>query len=154
MPRCRRPAVQGVAAAAVIGGVLLVGGCYGERPGDFGTPGLRPPVASAVTVGNADSGKTVRVKIGQDLQVVLTGGYWTFKGSSAPIVLKQDGAPIQLPRSPANCPPGLGCTPLELRFTALAPGTAVVRAGRTTCGEALRCTGERGRFSVTVVVDR
>jgi hypothetical protein len=37
-------------------------------------------------------------------------------------------------------------------FLALAPGTAVITASRTTCGEALRCTASQRHFSVTIVV--
>jgi hypothetical protein len=38
------------------------------------------------------------------------------------------------------------------RFGALRPGRAVVTAHRTSCGEAMGCAGDSGRFSVTVVV--
>jgi hypothetical protein len=132
---------------AILEAALLVAGCAG-------TPGTPSPRASETTVGNADSGKTVRLGRGQALRVVLTGGYWTFQGSSAPSVLKQNGPPTELSPSPGNCPPGLGCAPLTARFTAIAPGTARIRADRTTCGEARRCTGDEGTFSVTVVVTR
>jgi hypothetical protein len=59
-----------------------------------------------------------------------------------------------MPR-PSSCPqniPGLGCIPIQTKFTALADGKAVIRASRTSCGEALRCSPDRTRFSVMVVV--
>jgi hypothetical protein len=138
-------------APAALAAALLVSGCAGTAT-PASTPTPRPPSERAV--GNADSGKTVRLRPGQAMRVVLTGGYWTFQGSSAPSVLRQNGPPTELPPSPDNCPPGLGCTPLAARFTAVAAGTAQVRAGRTSCGEARRCTGDEGTFSVTVVVAR
>lgn len=134
--------------AALAAAVLIASCAAGTTAGG---PSPRPPERA---VGNADSGKTVRLSRGQALRVVLTGGYWTFRGSSAPSVLKQNGPPTELSPSPSNCPPGLGCAPLAARFTAISPGTARIRADRTTCGEARRCTGNEGGFSVTVVVTR
>ena len=37
-------------------------------------------------------------------------------------------------------------------FSALRAGRAVVTAHRTSCGEALRCTGNQGSYAVTVMV--
>jgi hypothetical protein len=108
----------------------------------------------AVTVArDGASGKTVQMQVGDRLELILSSDYWTVRGSSAPAVLRQDGPSKRLPR-PGTCSeiPGLGCTPLKTSFTALAAGTAVITARRTTCGEALRCVGDRGRFIVTVVV--
>jgi hypothetical protein len=136
-----------VSAAAA----LLAAGC---TSGIAGPPTPASPRSSVTTVSNSDSGRTIHLAMGQRLTVVLSGGYWTFAPSPDPAVLRQDRGPTLLPRSPANCPPGLGCSPIEVRFTAVSPGTTQVRAGRTTCGEALRCTGDRGRFAVTVDVDR
>jgi hypothetical protein len=34
----------------------------------------------------------------------------------------------------------------------LKAGTATVSASRVSCGEALRCTGKQGSYSVTIVV--
>jgi hypothetical protein len=59
-----------------------------------------------------------------------------------------------MPR-PSSCPeniPGLGCIPIQMKFTARADGRAVIKASRTSCGEALRCGPHHTRFTVTVVV--
>jgi hypothetical protein len=39
-----------------------------------------------------------------------------------------------------------------MKFTALADGKAVIKASRTSCGEAMRCGPRHTRFTVTVLV--
>jgi hypothetical protein len=50
--------------------------------------------------------------------------------------------------------PGAGCNPLRTVFTARGPGSAIIAASRTSCGEALRCGRRNGSFWVTVIVAR
>ena len=100
------------------------------------------------------NGTTVPVAVGGGVELVLSSSYWDVAGSSAPRVLRQDGPATPMPR-PSSCPaniPGLGCIPIQMKFTALAVGKAVIKASRTSCGEALRCSPDRTRFTVTVVV--
>lgn len=106
-----------------------------------------------VAVLDAANGKTISAVVGGTVELTLSSSYWNVAGSSAPRILRQDGQPKLLPR-PASCPPipGLGCTPIRVDFTALAPGTAVISASRTTCGEAMRCVKQPTKFKLTVVV--
>ena len=106
-----------------------------------------------VAVRDAANGKTISAVVGGTVELTLSSSYWNVAGSSAPRILRQDGQPKLLPR-PASCPPipGLGCTPVRVGFTALAPGTAVISASRTTCGEALRCVKQPTKFTLTVIV--
>jgi hypothetical protein len=100
------------------------------------------------------NGTTLSLRVGDSVKLILASSYWNVAGSSATRVLRQDGAAVLLPR-PHSCPaiPGLGCTPIRVVFTALSRGTAVVKASRTTCGEALRCVGKHAtRFMLTVLV--
>lgn len=103
---------------------------------------------------DASNGKTVRIGVGDQLTLILASSYWKIRGSSAPGVLRQRGPVKLLAPSPSSCPPGVGCRPVQAHFTALAPGTAVITAHRTTCGEALACSGSRGRFRLTVIVGK
>jgi hypothetical protein len=114
-------------------------------PGSAGT-------AAVVNVGDKDKGHTVTVHQGQRVALVLTGGYWQVAGSSAPAVVRQDGAPSYLSPSPASCAPGMGCRPQETDFTALSVGTATLTASRTSCGEARPCTAGQGSYRVTISV--
>jgi hypothetical protein len=103
--------------------------------------------------GNAN-GTMVPVAAGDRVELILSSSYWHVAGSSTPSVLRQDGPATPMPR-PGTCPaniPGLGCVPIQVKFTALADGKAVIKASRTTCGEAMGCRPGQTRFSVTVVV--
>lgn len=141
------PRHRALAASATV--ALLTAGCAAGKPG---THTSASPGTSPATVNNSDSGRTVHLARGQQLVVVLTGGYWTFGPSPDPTVMRPDRGPTLLAPSPADCPPGLGCSPIEVRFTAISAGTTQIRASRTTCGEARRCTGNQGRFAVVVDV--
>jgi hypothetical protein len=46
----------------------------------------------------------------------------------------------------------MGCGTVTAVFHALKPGQATISASRTTCGEALLCTGSAGAYEVTIVV--
>ena len=98
-----------------------------------------------------DKGTTVTLHVGDRLKVVLASTYWTIHPASKPAVLQTDGKQVTTPR-PKGCVPGGGCGTASRMFTAVAKGTTTVSASRTSCGEALPCTGGNGKFSVTVVV--
>jgi hypothetical protein len=100
---------------------------------------------------DASNGSTVKIAVGDKLEVVLASSYWNFRGSSSPLVLRQMG-PAELLKATRTCVPGGGCRPKRVIYRALKPGKAVISAHRVTCGEALACTGERGQFTITVVV--
>lgn len=155
------PALRRLMAGAAV--ALLLAGC-GTAVSAAGSPGPRArgtaasvnpngPSGAATIARDDANGKTVHVGVGDRLDLILSSDYWSVRGSSAPAVLRQDGPTSRLPR-PSTCPaiPGLGCTPEQTSFTALAPGIAVITASRASCGEALRCVGDQGRFRVIVVV--
>jgi hypothetical protein len=106
-----------------------------------------------IVVRDAANGKAVSARTGDRIELILSSSYWQVTGSSAPGVLRQDGPPVLLSR-PSSCPaiPGLGCTPVRTDFTARADGKAVITAGRSSCGEALRCGPGQTQFTVIVVV--
>ena len=113
-----------------------------------------PVAGGAVIVVRDDAnGKTVSARAGDRIELILSSSYWHVTGSSAPRVLRQDGPPVLLSR-PKSCPhiPGLGCTPVQADFTALTDGRAVITARRSACGEALRCSPDQSRFTVSVVI--
>jgi hypothetical protein len=51
-----------------------------------------------------------------------------------------------------NCVPGEGCGTVSASFRAAKPGTAILEAGRTTCGEARGCVNGEGAYQVTISV--
>ena len=95
-----------------------------------------------------DGGK-VTLRLGQKLRVVLHSTYWELKPLSGPTVLRRIGEPVVNPKS--GCVPGQGCGTVTVTYIAKAAGSAVVTAERTSCGEAMGCTGDAGRFTLMVV---
>ena len=143
----RRFAIVTAAVAAV-----TAAGC-GAAPASPPAPHARGGQLVIVIRDNAN-GTMVPIAAGDRVELILSSSYWDVAGSSAPSVLRQDGPASPMPR-PSSCPaniPGLGCIPIQMKFTALADGKAVIKASRTTCGEAMRCRPDQTRFTVTVVV--
>lgn len=117
-----------------------------------GTATTQPDASSATgSVGDRDNGTTVRLRAGARLRVVLSSTYWNFDPSSNPEVLGSNGAPTIDPQL-KGCVIGAGCGTVTATFTATARGSAIVTATRTTCGEALACTGSQGHYTITVIV--
>ncbi len=115
------------------------------------TPSTHPrPKTVTKTVTDRDKGKTVTLHVGDRLKVVLASTYWTILGGSPTVLLA--GKQVTTP-SRNVCVPGGGCGTASETFTAHGKGRSTVNASRTSCGEALRCTGGKGEFSVTVVVN-
>ncbi|HXM58436.1 MAG TPA: hypothetical protein VOB72_23755 [Candidatus Dormibacteraeota bacterium] len=156
MPRL----IEGTAAAVLAAALLAACGAAGSgqppaSPGPGATGGVTlhtPPTIGArtVTARDQDNGHAVSVRVGDRLQLVLGSTYWKLDGSSDEAVLRPAAAPAVSP-SP-GCVPGEGCGTVSGQFDAIAPGRADVTASRTSCGEAMACTGGQGSYRVTVVV--
>jgi hypothetical protein len=65
-------------------------------------------------------------------------------------VLRIVGRPKVTPRP--GCVPGAGCGTAVAVYRAMGAGHATVKATRSSCGEAMGCTGSKGRFALRVVV--
>jgi hypothetical protein len=157
------------AVAILAAGLLTACGAVGA-PHAAGSPSVSPASVSAppaspvvplhtpptngprtLVVGDQDNGHAVSVRAGERLQLVLTSTYWRVDGSSDPNVLRPAGQPAVSPQV-TGCVPGAGCGTVTALFDAVAPGRADVSAKRTSCGEALSCTGNLGFYRVTVMV--
>ncbi len=122
------------------------------RPAHGSPPVAAPSPAAGIAVDESANGRTITLHVGARLTVVLHNTYWEFAPASDPAVLAADGMPVVTPAGPVACVPGAGCGTVTAAFSARSTGRAVVRASRTTCGEAVRCVGGRGDFEVAVVV--
>ncbi len=131
-----------IAVAAVI---VPLAGC-GSHTSSVTNP-------QVIAVHDSANGTTVSARVGDTVVLTLSSSYWHVAGSSAPRILRQYGPAALLPR-PSDCPaiPGLGCVPIRVTFKALTDGTAIVKASRTICGEALRCGKQATHFTLTVLV--
>jgi hypothetical protein len=149
----RPPRTAALAAAAT---AALVAACGAPA---VVTPTVAPQATAAASsppasreVSDGDRGTTVTLRTGGALRVVLHSTYWEIDPASDPAVLRSDGEQTYAPDPPGRCVPGGGCGTVTRGFHAVQPGRAVVTAHRTSCGEALRCTGDAGTWSVTVLV--
>jgi hypothetical protein len=142
-----RPSSALPAAVAAVIAVTIPAAACGTATG------ANHPVPRTIVVHDNGNGRTVSMRAGDSLELILSSSYWNVTGSSAPRVLRQEGDTVLMQR-PSTCPhiPGLGCTPERTDFKALTSGKAVITANRTSCGEALRCVGRATRFELTVVV--
>jgi hypothetical protein len=133
---------------AALASVALAAGCgtarHSHQPGNPQPPRL-------FTERDKSNGTTIHVAVGDKVVLILGSTYWNFAGSSAPHVVRQIG-PVTLMHTTRTCVPGQGCRPKRATYKALSRGTAIITAHRVACGEALACTGKRGRFRLTVVV--
>ncbi|HVC68560.1 MAG TPA: hypothetical protein VND44_13275 [Acidimicrobiales bacterium] len=150
---------------AVVGSILLVvvpaAGCGGtaargpSRPAttNVGSSTSLPPVPPSGTVRltEAGDGRSVTVARGGTVQLVLHSTYWTVTPPPDAAVLRAEGAPVVVPEA-GHCVVGQGCGTVTATWTALAPGTATVAAGRTVCGEAQACGPGQRTFRVEVTV--
>jgi hypothetical protein len=129
--------------AVVVAAALAALGCGGAASSGTAVP--RVPVVVTET----DNGRTLTVVSGTQLVVTLHSTYWSFGTAPNSAVLNEVGQPVA---SPGSCPPGVGCGQVTATFTAVGPGRADVTASRSSCGEALSCTGGSGSFRVSIVV--
>jgi hypothetical protein len=146
---------RGVAILALVLAAAGGAGCGTSDPvahpaSTAARPAPHPP--ALVVERDGSNGTMVHVRVGDRVELVLDNLYWTVRGSSAPAVLRQDGASTRRPAGPGHCLAGMGCGQLRTYFTARAAGRSVITAHRVSCGEAMRCIGAQGRFSLTVVV--
>lgn len=123
--------------------------------------GLNSAQASAVTVlSETNASKTVVVKLGAKVDLTLHSMYWQFAAPAKSSSLTSKGKPTLKPIFPGpNAPRGCqvvgsGCGSQSWHFVATKVGLTHLVASRTTCGEAMRCTGTSGSYTVTVRVAR
>jgi hypothetical protein len=106
----------------------------------------------SLTVSEPDNGRTLAVTRGTQIVLRLHNTHWSVRRSSNSTVVKETGRERRLPAPFEKCLPGIGCGTVVADFQAVGRGSAELSARRTTCGEALRCTGGRGRFEVRIRV--
>jgi hypothetical protein len=152
------PITQVRSTVAVVSLGLLLAAC---SAGSAATPSA--PVASSVgatpaatasdrQVSEADNGRSVAVTVGSEVTLLLGNTYWQVQGSSDPAVLALVSGPTASAAGLTACVSGAGCGTVTSVFRALTPGHATITASRTTCGEALMCSGTAGAYEVTIVV--
>ena len=148
--KSRRPTLGRRSAVLALLLAALACACGGtdSASSSTGTGAKRLPPLRA---GEHQDGRTLTLRRGQHLVVVLHSTYWEFAPSSNPGVLRAAGAPKTVPH-PSGCVPGEGCGTVTAVYVARRRGAAVVAASRTSCGEALRCSADAGSYVLHVRV--
>ena len=102
--------------------------------------------------------QSISVHVGRTISLTLHSMYWTLKTQAKSSPLSAKGSPIFKsvlpgPTAPNGCKiVGSGCGTQTWKFRAGKIGTAHLIATRTTCGEAMQCTGTNRRFEVTIKI--
>ncbi len=154
-----RNLITSIRSTVVLMGLgLMLAACSAGGSAPPSTPLPSPveatPVASGsdLQIDETNNGGSVAVAVGSEVTLKLGSTYWQVQGSSDPAVLALVPGPTTPGAAPMACVPGAGCGTVTAVFRALAPGSATITASRTTCGEALLCTGAAGTYKVTVDV--
>jgi hypothetical protein len=147
----RPPRVPTLSIVALVGVGLFLAACtVGSAASPFGPSPVATSSHQQVT--EADNGHNVTVAVGSEITLELGNTYWQVQGGSDPAVLALVSGPTASGAAPSACLPGMGCGTVTAVFRALTPGQATITASRTTCGEAVLCTGSAGAYAVTIVV--
>ena len=107
--------------------------------------------AGAVELSEADAGRTVALRVGDTVTVVLHQTYWEMAAPAPAEPVRETAAPVVAPRL-QGCVPGGGCGTVTTAYVAVAAGSAAIGAHRQTCGEAMTCTPDQQDWQVTIVV--
>jgi hypothetical protein len=106
---------------------------------------------AVVSLSEASNGHAVIVAPGARLSVTLHSTYWSIPKLPSSGVLSQVGT-TKTVGVLQGCVPGQGCGTVTAHYVAAKAGVVRLRATRTTCGEAMRCTGDKGVWWVVVRV--
>ena len=98
------------------------------------------------------NGKTIHMSVGQSLELDLHNTYWEIESIPKSAVISLVKSSVMVDPPGVSCVPGQGCGVVQAVYRARTAGTVTLHASRSTCGEALRCSPEESKFSVTVVV--
>lgn len=106
-----------------------------------------------VVVGDGSNGSRLTLHDGDTLVVRLHSTYWNIATPRPGDVLRLvDRAVHAVPLDSHRCMPGMGCGTVVATFLVQHTGHGEVVASRTSCGEALACTGAQSRYALTLVV--
>ena len=129
--------------------MLVVAGCA-RAP--LGTQIPVPSGPRSITLTSDLSGTTAHAPTGDLVHVRLTGTQWTFDPPTGDVLVTKGPSVVSAGANCSTAVVGEGCGTTTATFHAVTPGTAVIHATRTTCGEARRCTGSEGDFTITLAV--
>ncbi len=116
--------------------------------------------ATVRTLNENSANKVYAVKVGSHLTLTLHSMYWSLTSVPKSSGVAQVGGVLSKPilpgpTAPNGCGlPGMGCGTQTWNFVAKKVGTFSIAASRTSCGEALQCTGTQGEYVVRIQVKK
>ena len=132
----------------VVASLAVVAGLASEAPA------VASP-ASVVALSESSNGHTVSVRTGTHLTLTLHSTYWTLTpllGRSPVTLLGKVSTVGTLPSAGSGCVPGQGCGTVIAHYVARHVGQLRLRATRTSCGEALKCSAAQSVWTVLIRV--
>ena len=105
-----------------------------------------PPTMSETVITNDDNNKTIMIKSGSIVKIVLSSTYWQLDKPSTSL-LQPEGDPIYAPDRSIKIP-GMGAGTVTEVYKVESTGNATITALRGSCGEARPCAPDQARFSV------
>lgn len=141
-------------AVMILLGAGLVGGCASTPSTTTNTTASATntgaPIPQPADITELANHGTVRLRIGQVVQLSLSSTYWSDPVSSMTDIVANDGPVSRV--AGGRCPIGGGCGTVSARFRATHAGTVRLQAHRSSCGEVLNCSPSQRQFTVTIVV--
>ncbi len=111
--------------------------------------------SATVVLSESSNGRTIAVNPGAHLTLTLHSAYWSvirLPKQTTVIELGKTTTVGVLPGATSGCVAGQGCGTVTARFVAGGSGRVRLRATRTSCGEALRCTPSQSLWTVVIRV--
>ena len=142
-----------LAALIVTGGCGVASSTTGTTPTTptTATESSVPPSPHVVRLSEGAEGQTIQVSRGEGIVLTLHNTYWRIAAPEGG-VLTQIGTQQDSPAPAGTCLAGVGCGTVQARFVAAAPGSVMLTASRTSCGEAMACGPGEGSYAVHLVV--
>ncbi len=110
---------------------------------------------TSVALNESSNGRSVVGAVGTRLNLTLHSTYWSLVSTKTAPDLRQIGHTTVkgvAPNGAGHCVPGQGCGTVSAHYVAVHPGSVRLRATRTSCGEALRCSPAQSVWTVVVHV--
>ncbi len=107
------------------------------------------PQVEAFNIDEKYNGQTVNSEIGHYIRVTLHNTYWKFSDVDSKVL-----EPVVPPSYDGKLtnPPGTGEGTVTALYKVTGTGDATITASRITCGEALMCSPDQQKYSVTIHV--
>jgi hypothetical protein len=118
-------------------------------------PGAGALNTGTVLLNEASNARVITVAPGYHLTLTLHSTYWTVVPLGAQHTLRQAGNATtvgSLTQGSSRCVPGQGCGTVTVHYVATGAGQVRLRATRSTCGEAMRCTPSQSLWTTVIRV--